>query len=206
MIYLTSRLMTRNIKYYSICRCSTSSVPYTCIYELCIWNCEENMFNFEIKNPACYALARWHICRHSNDQIQWDLHLRVNMMTLVPEAVSRAGISNCIPQNTMGCNYFSLPKIPGPWFNIKMSSYQYRKSHCGDKTVVISSYLHNGISYTGKMTSLYWIRALLLAPKSPNINNICLQTWLLTYMYFDPIWDQKRPTNMAPGGPYATHF
>ena len=50
--------------------------------------------------------------------------------------------------------------IPGPWFNIKMSSYQYRKSHCGDKTVVRSSYLHNGISYTGKMTSLYWIRAL----------------------------------------------
>ena len=47
---------------------------------------------------------------------------------------------------------------PGPCFNIKMSSYQYRKSHCGDKTVVRSSYLHNGISYTGKM-SLYWIRA-----------------------------------------------
>ena len=43
-----------------------------------------------------------------------------------------------------------------------MSSYQYRKSHCGDKTVVRSSYLHNGISYTGKMSSLYWIRAMLL--------------------------------------------
>ena len=40
----------------------------------------------------------------------------------------------------------------------KMSSYQYRKSHCGDKTVVRSSYLHNGISYTGKTASLYWIR------------------------------------------------
>ena len=40
-----------------------------------------------------------------------------------------------------------------------MSSYQYRKSHCGDKTVVRSSYLHNGISYTGKMLSLYWIGA-----------------------------------------------
>ena len=40
----------------------------------------------------------------------------------------------------------------GAWFNIKMSSYQYRKSHCGDKAVVRSSYLHNGISYTGKMT------------------------------------------------------
>ena len=42
-----------------------------------------------------------------------------------------------------------------------MSSYQYRKSHCGDKTVVRSSYLHNGISYTGKMSSLYWIGALI---------------------------------------------
>ena len=49
---------------------------------------------------------------------------------------------------------------PGPRFNIKMSSYQYRKSHCGDKTVVRSSYLPNGISYTGKISSLYWIRAL----------------------------------------------
>ena len=46
--------------------------------------------------------------------------------------------------------------------NIKMSSYQYRISHCGDKTVVRSSYLHNGISYTGKITSLYWIRAQYL--------------------------------------------
>ena len=48
---------------------------------------------------------------------------------------------------------------PGGWFNIKMLSYQYRKSHCGDKTILRPSYLHNGISYTGKTTSLYWIRA-----------------------------------------------
>ena len=48
----------------------------------------------------------------------------------------------------------------GPRFNIKITSYQYRKSHCGDKTILRPSYLHNGISYTGKMTSLYWIRAL----------------------------------------------
>ena len=49
-----------------------------------------------------------------------------------------------------------VPWYPGPWFNIKMPSYQYRKSHCGDKTVVRSSYLHNEISYTGEMASLYW--------------------------------------------------
>ena len=48
---------------------------------------------------------------------------------------------------------------PGGRFNIKMTSYQYRKSHCGDKTILQPSYLHNGISYTGKITSLYWIRA-----------------------------------------------
>ena len=47
----------------------------------------------------------------------------------------------------------------GGWFNIKMPSYEYRKSHCGDKTILRPSYLHNGISCTGKTTSLYWIRA-----------------------------------------------
>ena len=28
---------------------------------------------------------------------------------------------------------------PGGWFNIKMSSYHYRKSHCGDKTIHLIS-------------------------------------------------------------------
>ena len=35
-------------------------------------------------------------------------------------------------------------------------SYQYRKSHSGDKTIKRSFYLHHGISYTGKTASLYW--------------------------------------------------
>ena len=51
---------------------------------------------------------------------------------------------------------------PGGWFNIKMTSYQYRKSHCGDTTILRPFYLHNGISYTGKMSSVYWIRALAM--------------------------------------------
>ena len=64
-----------------------------------------------------------------------------------------------IDHRTLDDNIESAPWDPGPWFNIKISSYQYRKSHCGDKTVVRSPYLHNGISYTGKMSSLYWIGA-----------------------------------------------
>ena len=55
--------------------------------------------------------------------------------------------------------YFST-STSGPQFKIKMTSFQYRKSHCGDKTIFQPSYLHSGISYTGKTTSLYWIGAL----------------------------------------------
>ena len=32
--------------------------------------------------------------------------------------------------------WHSLAEQSGPWFNIKMSSYQYRKSHGGDKTIL----------------------------------------------------------------------
>ena len=49
---------------------------------------------------------------------------------------------------------------PGPWFNIKMPFYKYRKYHCGDKTLIRASYLQNGISYTGKIRFLYWIGVL----------------------------------------------
>ena len=47
----------------------------------------------------------------------------------------------------------------------KMTSYQNRSSHCGDEMIVRSSYdkmtlrsshLHNGMTYSAKMTSLYW--------------------------------------------------
>ena len=76
-------------------------------------------------------------------------------------------------------------KSPGPWFNIKMTSYQYRKSHCGDKTILRPSYLHNEISYTGKTTSLYWIGALLTAmllylfrASAVTLSPICTAIWI----------------------------
>ena len=91
----------------------------------------------------------------------------------------------------MGILYLKTPipdKVilkPGPWSNIKMSSYQYRESHCGDKTVVRWSYFHNGISYTGKTVSLYWIRALAhrtTGSHSPGAN------W---YPCGSPVWSNK---------------
>ena len=70
-----------------------------------------------------------------------------------------------------------LTQSSGGWFNIKMSSYQYRKSHCGDKTVVRSSYLHNGISYTGKMSSLYSRIPLSRAPLTRENQLVALAPW-----------------------------
>ena len=67
-------------------------------------------------------------------------------------------------QDLLILRYFSQYHVcwwPRGWINIKMSSNQYRKSHCGDKTILRPSYLHNGISYTDKTTFLYWIRALM---------------------------------------------
>ena len=63
------------------------------------------------------------------------------------------------PCLNVNASLIEIPLKSGGWFNIKMLSYQYRNSHRGDKTILRPSYLHNGISYTGKMTSSYWIWA-----------------------------------------------
>ena len=71
---------------------------------------------------------------------------------------------------------FILRQGPGPWFNIKMSSYQYRKSHCGNKTILWPSYPHNGISYTGKtFLSHVYIesRPRFLSLLMKNFNQLC---------------------------------
>ena len=98
-------------------------------------------------------------------------------------------------------NETSLVKLyPGPRFNLKMSSYQYRKSHCGDKTVVRSSYLHNGISYTGKMSSLYWIGAQGFNTSSaslPSYPSNCLQ-WKTPSISHTPLWRLGRVGALPP--------
>ena len=61
---------------------------------------------------------------------------------------------------------------------IKMS-YQYWKSHCGNKIVLKWYDLHYGISYPGKMTYSYWIS--LQVSKS---NNIYLECPPYCYVFF----------------------
>ena len=54
---------------------------------------------------------------------------------------SQAWISYYIPQNTAGCNYLSMPRVPGPRLNIKTVLSTYGDFHVKDKTVVRTSYL-----------------------------------------------------------------
>ena len=67
-----------------------------------------------------------------------------------------------------------------------MTSYQYRKSHCGDKTILRPSYLHNRISYTGK-TTLYiesgpWSLAVACPAYSFCLSNFVWQWWTSNFM------------------------
>ena len=97
-------------------------------------------------------------------------------------------------QMYMLLNESSFRSGPGPWFNIKMLSYQYRKSHCGDKTILRPSYLHNGISYTGKNN-------IFILNQGPE----CLSRWRVSIgsgnglvpsgnepstHWLDPLWSQ----------------
>ena len=122
--------------------------------------CNENSYHWQ---RECLVLGKWHLYwtdpGHSFSKSMpyyrfMITHLR---LTMIISWRSYLGSDICCTGKTP----FLSEMATGPWFNIKMSSYQYRKSHCGDKTVVRSSYLHNGISYTGKMVSLYWIGTLV---------------------------------------------
>ena len=82
-----------------------------------------------------------------------------------------------------------------------MPSYQYRKSHCGNKTILRPSYLHNGIFYTGKTTSLHQIRALVLSttlsqsrlmnPKWHSCNRLGFE-FVCGFVFIDPFDLQRK--------------
>ena len=94
-----------------------------------------------------------------------------------------------------GKTVFTLRWGPGWQFNIKITSYQYRKSHCGDKTISRPSYLHNGISYTGKTISLYWIGAQGICSHFPDNILKCI-------FLNENVWlSIKISQNFVPKGP-----
>ena len=93
----------------------------------------------------------------------------------------------------------------GPQFNIKMTSYQYRKPHWGDKTILRPSYLHNGISYTGQTTSLYWIGALSLTFCKSEVSSPCApssEAWAAPKQWTQSTWAYIGRPSSAEFGTY----
>ena len=93
--------------------------------------------------------------------------------------------------------------VPWSWLYIKMLSYQYRKSHWGDKTILWPFYLHNGISYTGKTASLYWISppgdylnqwwCVIIESLGTNNKNICIKIQYFTHenSFQNGVWNMS---------------
>ena len=75
-----------------------------------------------IAHSKCILVSHWNTWGTEKNYIKWCVSGHCSTVTVVINEVK-----------------------PGPWFNIKTSSYRYRKSHFGDKTVVRLSYLHNDI-------------------------------------------------------------
>ena len=127
------------------------------------WFCSSEANRHEICTRLRHCL-KIKVPRVSPERKLGKLHEGI-MLIFVPEKIGhyfwwRVYQMSVISQHPLSLITGSSPRNkPGPWFNIKMSSYQYRKSHGGDKTILRPSYLHHGISYTGKTTSLYWIGA-----------------------------------------------
>ena len=105
----------------------------------------------EVNSPVTSEFPAQRASNEVKGSIWWRYHLRswTKGWMCFQEAVP--------PNILQYLELFEVGMRPGPWFSIKMSSYQYRKSHCGDETVVRSSHLHDEISYSVKMPSLYWI-------------------------------------------------
>ena len=110
------------------------------------------------QGPPCFAITIGVWLRSHTNQGQYHTFCCMIYHAIWPvQFIDRLDAQNHLTK----CHFRGQIK-PGGWFNKKRTSYQYRKSHCGDKTILRPSYLHYGISYTGKTTSLYWIRAQVI--------------------------------------------
>ena len=82
--------------------------------------------------------------------------IRIMLMWRIVRLISKLWRKAFTPQMLWLLASFDLNNIRA--MIKKMSSYQYRKSHRADKTVIRLSYLHNGISPESKMSSMYRTR------------------------------------------------
>ena len=86
--------------------------------------------------------GQWWIQRNIEVPHHWPF-VRGNHRSLMDSPHKGAVMRKAFPCHD-GIVSYEIPPDTGGWINMKMPSYQYRKSHCGDKTILRPSYLHNG--------------------------------------------------------------
>ena len=143
-----------------LCSRHTSAIPAYVIKTCLTWHAISGTRYWGFVSP------KLHVSTYRNQQHCWWFHKvtldQIKCWCRQQETISQTNDHHHWSRHTTLPNHSLLHRLihtSGPWFNIKMLSYQDRKSHCGDTTVVRSSYLHNRVSYTGKMIYSYWIMA-----------------------------------------------
>ena len=112
------------------------------------------------------------------------------------------GLHHCYQSNniSMGLSSHFCAGWPGLWFNIKMSPYHYRKSHCVNKTAIRSFNLLDGISYADKMSSSYRIRALGWCTVCfVTLNSSQIKSKFLTLIWGNLLCNKTLPLVWSPG-------
>ena len=104
-----------------------------------------------------YPTKLWRLFSSSSGSIHTWQYQAINGLKLTYHSIFLRAVSQNILKylspNIFAYQIWKLLLVG--WFNIKMLSYQYRKSPCGDETMLRTSYLHNGISLTSKTIHFY---------------------------------------------------
>ena len=88
----------------------------------------------------------------------------------------------------------------GGWFNMKVTSHQYRKSHCVDKIFLGPSDIHNEIFYTGNTASSCWILSPSYQYRKSHCGDkaISLPSYLHNRTFYISNWDYIVILNKSP--------
>ena len=104
--------------------------------------------------------------------------------------ISQVGINNCIPQNTVGCNYLSLPEIPAPGtkvLNYDMIShtvYPKKYAHSFCFAVLCCGYTLTDFPISIRLTSL----ALWQSNDCPSASKATLMNMDKYFMWIHYEW------------------
>ena len=120
-----------------------------------IWSAKRDLLE---NMKAVAPIGRLHSQKVTQASIMWLSGRSADLMMVPSFAMAEGGTTISVHVLVVASANPWRRKIP------LRALIQYKDVHCGDKTVVRSSYLHNEISHTSKMLSLYWIGAEVPIP------------------------------------------